>query len=359
MRKSDKLKNFKKINLIVENRYLESKGIVPESSYNADGDEFNNLRGIADYGESEKTMAFRNVIDALKKIKNGAQPNEVNVGDALRRFKEYASEDEFQRVSNEYNNIITTHGSHIGMDESNHSITEYGQSKQFDLRDEQNMDSLISMIVSYLGKEKTNDASIANDNKVIVYTELLRKLMLMSPPSTLNNGENGNEIYTNNPEAMRNYLNKFKVGGDFKFIDSNNTPYDNGVDEGFFSGLKDKANRMFDISSKENEANKKKAIDEIVRFNFQSLFFQPGEGQVLRKDVAEQKVADAARAMPTVKQLNPQLFELKDGYFSNATMNINDKLYRGVIPSCFEFIRDVNDEISNDEAIRRVIGNLG
>lgn len=37
MRKSDKLKNFKKINLIVENRYLESKGIVTESFHDANG----------------------------------------------------------------------------------------------------------------------------------------------------------------------------------------------------------------------------------------------------------------------------------------------------------------------------------
>ena len=37
MRKSDKLKNFKKINLIVENRYLESKGIVTESFHDVDG----------------------------------------------------------------------------------------------------------------------------------------------------------------------------------------------------------------------------------------------------------------------------------------------------------------------------------
>ena len=154
MRKSDKKKNFLKVNLLAEQRYLQSKGIVTESFHEADG-------------------------------------------------------------------------TPIGVNEKHMPITEYGQSKQFDLRDEQNMDSLISMIVSYLGKEKTNDASIANDNKVIVYTELLRKLMLMSPPSTLNNGENGSEIYTNNPEAMRNYLNKFKVGGDFKFIDSKNTPYDN------------------------------------------------------------------------------------------------------------------------------------
>jgi hypothetical protein len=37
MRKSDKLKNFKKINLIVENRYLQSKGFILESFHQADG----------------------------------------------------------------------------------------------------------------------------------------------------------------------------------------------------------------------------------------------------------------------------------------------------------------------------------
>jgi hypothetical protein len=124
------------------------------------------------------------------------------------------------------------------------------------------------------------------------------------------------------------------------------------LEEGFL-------NRLFDISSKENEANKQKAIEEITHFNFESLFYQPSEGQALRKDVAEQKVADAARAMPTVKQLNPMLFELKGGYFSNATVEIGGKLYRGVIPSCFESIRDVNDKISNDEARKRTIGYLG
>ena len=123
------------------------------------------------------------------------------------------------------------------------------------------------------------------------------------------------------------------------------------LDEGFL-------NRLFNITGKEEEAKKQKAIEEITHFNFESLFYQPSEGKAL-KDVAEQKVSDAARAMPTVKQLIPILFELKGGYFSNATMEIGGKLYSGVIPSCFESIRDVNDKISNDEAIKRTIGYLG
>jgi hypothetical protein len=122
------------------------------------------------------------------------------------------------------------------------------------------------------------------------------------------------------------------------------------LDEGIFG-------KMFS-KDKTNKTNKQKAIDEIKRFNFKSLFFQPGDGQVLRKDIADKKIADAARAMPTVKQLNPTLFENKDGAFSNAIMDINGKLYRGVIPSCFEFIRGVNDNINNDEARKRVISQL-
>jgi hypothetical protein len=122
------------------------------------------------------------------------------------------------------------------------------------------------------------------------------------------------------------------------------------LDEGIFG-------KMFG-KGKINNANKQKAIDEIKRFNFKSLFFQPGDDQVLRKDIADKKIADASRAMPTVKQLNPTLFKLEGGAFSNAVMDINGKLYRGVIPSCFEFIRGVNDNINNDEARKRVISQL-
>ena len=118
MRKSDKLKNFKKVNLLTEQRYLQSKGVISESVYNADDNQFSNLNGIADFGESTKSIAFRRVLDAFNKIKNGAKPNEVGVGLALSQFKDEASEEEYQKISDEYRNIVTTHGLHIGMDES-------------------------------------------------------------------------------------------------------------------------------------------------------------------------------------------------------------------------------------------------
>jgi len=41
MRKSDKLKNFKKVNLLVEQRYLQSKGLVTESYINPELEEGN------------------------------------------------------------------------------------------------------------------------------------------------------------------------------------------------------------------------------------------------------------------------------------------------------------------------------
>jgi hypothetical protein len=156
MRKIDKKNNFKKVNLIVEQRYLDSKEIS-ESFHQPDG-------------------------------------------------------------------------TPIGVDVNHQSITEYGQSNQYDLRQDENMDTLVSMILSYLGKEKTNNAAIANDNKVIVYNELIQKLMQMSPASTLNNGENGNEVYTNNPEAMAAYLNKNGISN-FVLIDSNNRPYPTAGDD--------------------------------------------------------------------------------------------------------------------------------
>ena len=57
MRKSDKLKNFKKINLIVENRYLESKGVVKESIH----DEYTKYEKIKYIGEPKTFSNGRTV----------------------------------------------------------------------------------------------------------------------------------------------------------------------------------------------------------------------------------------------------------------------------------------------------------
>ena len=139
------------------------------------------------------------------------------------------------------------------------------------------------------------------------------------------------------------------------------------LEEGFFKNtikkVKDFGNRVLDIPSKEEEAKKQQAIDEIIHFEFGNLFFQPGEGQVLRNDIAESMVDQAIKAMPTVFKMVPSLFEFKGGYFSNGIKKINGEMRRVVIPSCFEFIRGENDvitdDVANTNAQRRIIPLLG
>ena len=138
MRKSDKKHNIKKVNLLAEQRYFESKDLVNESFHDVDG-------------------------------------------------------------------------TPIGVDGNHNPINEYGQSNEYDLSNEQNMDKLISHIVSYFSSEKTNDKGIANDNKAIIYNTLINKIFELSPLSSMNVGNNQNEYYTNNPEMMDAFLKKVGI----------------------------------------------------------------------------------------------------------------------------------------------------
>ena len=260
---------------------MESKSLLSEVVNIDSDDDFKSLNNIIDYGDSEKSRAFRNVIDALKKIKNKVTPKDSGIGTFLKVFKELAEDDEYEKVKSVSSDIIGKY------EEANKGYKKY-------------------------------------DN--------LNEFML---PITDNYGDPKMAFAENEVELEENI-------------------FKNTVKK-----VKDFGNRLLDIPSKEEEAKKQQAIDEIIKFNFESLFLQPVEGQVLNADLAEQRVNDAAKKMPTVKELNPILFEIKGGYFSNATMKIGGKIYRGVIPSCFESIRDVNDEITNEEAIRRMIGFLG
>jgi hypothetical protein len=97
MRRFDKNKNMRKANLLAESRYLESKGLIKE----------NDLSGIANYGEDAKTIAFRNLMDAFKAVKNGMLPKEAGIGVAFKEFEKYASEEEMNKVNNEYRDIAT------------------------------------------------------------------------------------------------------------------------------------------------------------------------------------------------------------------------------------------------------------
>jgi len=67
----------------------------------------NNLTGIANYGEDAKTIAFRNLMDAFKAVKNGVLPKEAGIGIAFKEFEKYASEEEMNKVNNEYRDIAT------------------------------------------------------------------------------------------------------------------------------------------------------------------------------------------------------------------------------------------------------------
>ena len=85
------------------------------------------------------------------------------------------------------------------------------------------------------------------------------------------------------------------------------------------------------------------------------MFFIPREGAVLRSDIADSLLKDAAQAMPTVSKLLPKLFKISGGYFSNAMMDIKGTSHRGVIPSSFEVIRGNHDKLENLVARKKVI----
>jgi hypothetical protein len=144
MRKSDKKHNIAKVNLLAEQRYLESKSLISESLQEVDG-------------------------------------------------------------------------TPIGVNGNHNPINEYGQSNEYDLSNDQNMDKLVSYIASYFSSDKTNDKGVANDNKAIVYNTLIKKIFELSPVSSMNVGNNQNEYYTNNPEMMDAFLKKVCIN-DFTLI---------------------------------------------------------------------------------------------------------------------------------------------
>lgn len=82
MRKSDKLKNLRKINLIIENRYLESKGIVNESLDGVDETQIgfgDNHMSIKENNEKDlKNKENQKVLDTI--IKNIADIVDPYIG---------------------------------------------------------------------------------------------------------------------------------------------------------------------------------------------------------------------------------------------------------------------------------------
>ena len=81
------------------------------------------------------------------------------------------------------------------------------------------MDSLVTIIASYLSGEKTNNKAVANDNKVIIFNDLIKNILGRVPASSFNYAGNANQIYTNDETAMMEYLRK--IGEDpskYEFI---------------------------------------------------------------------------------------------------------------------------------------------
>ena len=142
MRKIDKKHNIAKVNLLAEQRYLESRGLISES---------------------------------------------------------------LQEVDDNHDSVVP--------------VNEYGQSGQYDLSNQANMDSLVTIIASYLSGEKTNNKAVANDNKVIIFNDLIKNILGRVPASNFNYAGNANQIYTNDETAMMEYLRK--IGEDpskYEFI---------------------------------------------------------------------------------------------------------------------------------------------
>jgi hypothetical protein len=261
MRKSDKLKNFKKANLLAENRYFELKGLINEniaideisgeakrSTFN---DAFNKYHETPEWDVDSKSkydskagLALSHINPEVgEKVREFAKKFNLNVSfdkgvggpDNLPVFNIYFNDGQgageynytfrYNITPMEYNYEPFHRGIQKpqGFDRAMINLIKFIQSKElsfhsnlkeesplsnsseFDFKNNpEKLKSMIEDILQYFGTAKTGNAAIANDNKVIFITELLQ----MSPPSTfLRDG--ANEIPTNDSTAMDTFIGKF------------------------------------------------------------------------------------------------------------------------------------------------------
>jgi hypothetical protein len=395
MRRIDKKLNMMKVNLLAESRYLESKGLINESvdvkknllliknefeelspnfTINNDALKINSLKLEITYDLKDETYKiindkgeqYFNKIGRFSECTDCKFRELADVIEFIKSEEKKLNEDGFSLDEMDYKRVIDNKDfDFLNKQEFNGWGYEQIDDSKFKITNKEypNFEFIVSLDKgkhSNAGKypwnyeaKHTGGRNLPTSGHQGVYT--IERNATSDLENTFLKFINSNEKKLN--ETMLPIIDNF---GDRKMAFAEN---EDELEEGFFKNtikkVKDFGNRVLDITSKEEEAKKQQAIDEIIKFNFESLFLQPVEGQVLNADLAEQRVSDAAKKMPTVKELNPILFEIKGSYFSNATMKIGGKIYRGVIPSCFESIRDVNDEITNEEAIRRMIGFLG
>ena len=101
---------------------------------------------------------------------------------------------------------------------------------------------------------------------------------------------------------------------------------------------------------KEKDAKKLKedilqAFFEIDNYNLENLFIQPAVNKKTNEEfrhLINIRLHQAGQAMPMVKALMPELFEI-DGSGSNAVSARNDKLTDGIMPAKFNFLRNGGD----------------
>ena len=135
------------------------------------------------------------------------------------------------------------------------------------------------------------------------------------------------------------------------------------LEEGFFKNtvkkVKDFGNRVLGIPSKEKEAKKQKAIQEIDKFIIGRLFLQTNNLDASAKKSLADRVDDAAKYMPTLKELRSDLFNTNNIDGTHVYMkNKKGETLEGFIPSSFWIIRGQSDFIDDATAKGKLEGYL-
>jgi len=150
MRKSDKLKNFKKVNLLVEQRYLESKGIVTESHF---ADPMSKGTKIKFNGRDAEVIAFeanpRQEVSYTIKYDDNGEEDQIVGGDKRIKLNE-SDLDEY-----DYNKFDRTYGT-LEKDRKE-KILQFGKDRQF--RDGIRLKSLEGNIKAVLSPVLSKDIS--------------------------------------------------------------------------------------------------------------------------------------------------------------------------------------------------------
>lgn len=125
---------------------------------------------------------------------------------------------------------------------------------------------------------------------------------------------------------------------------------------------KENIGELFGASKKKRDRVKQekleKAKQEIMNYNFKRLFSQPadsstsGDWQTMKR----YRLEDAKRAMPTVVELMPTLFDQSQGS-ANASVESGGRVITGIIPANWFFIRN-NGFVDEEKAKKELIDRL-